>query len=77
MKKSDIAMIVLIAGVSALLAFTAANSMSFFKPPEKGVSVKTIDAYKGEVSEPDNEVFNPNAINPTVKTVIGNGSAEN
>lgn len=77
MKRTDIAMIILIAGVSAFLAFTAANSMSFFKPPEAGVKVKTIDKYSETIVEPDQAVFNANAINPTVKTVIGNGNAEN
>ena len=77
MKKTDIAMIILIAGVSALLAYTAANSMPFFKPSEKGVKVKTIDRYSEELEDPDRTVFNANAINPTVKTVIGNGSSEN
>lgn len=71
MKKSDIAMIVLIASVSAFLAFAVANSMPMFKPPSQGSKVKTIDAYNDSVEEPDETVFNGDSINPTVKTIIG------
>lgn len=71
MKKSDIAMIILIAGVSVSVAFAAANSIPFLKVDNKGVKVKTIDKISAEVDPPDPEVFNENAINPTVRTVIG------
>ena len=74
MKKSDIAMIVLIAGVSALVAFSIANSMPFFKPPVAGEKVKTVEEYKSAVSDPDQAIFNASSINPTVKTVIGTGA---
>ena len=72
MKKRDIAMIVLIASLSALAAFAVANSISALKPPTEGAKVKTIEAYTQTVNDPDKTVFNVDAINPTVKTVIGN-----
>lgn len=76
MKKSDLAMIILIASVSALIAFTIANSLPFLKVPSEGGTVKTISKYNEEITnEPSSEVFNANAINPTVKTVIGSGTA--
>ena len=71
MKKSDLAMIILIASVSALIAFTIANSLPFLKLDTKGVKVKTIEAISADVTPPDPAVFNEDAINPTVKTVIG------
>ncbi len=72
MKKSDIAMIVLIAGVSMLVAYAVANQIPFLKPPEKGETVKVTEKISAEVKEPDAAIFNQNAINPSVQTVIGN-----
>lgn len=77
MKKSDIAMIILIASVSAMIAFAVANAIPMLKPPTGGEKVKTISAYKEDVQTPDPNTFNTNAINPTVKTVIGSDSASN
>ncbi len=71
MKKTDIAMLIFIASVSVMVAFTIANSLPFLKVDETGVNVKTIEPISAEVAEPDTGVFNSRAINPTVKTVIG------
>lgn len=72
MKKSDVAMLILIASVAVMVAFTVANSMSFLKVDTAGVKVKTIEPITADVTEPDPAVFNNRSINPTVKTVIGN-----
>jgi len=77
MKKSDIAMIILIASISAFIAFAIANSLSFFTPPSSGEKVKTISSYSSSVQEPDTAVFHTDALNPTVKTVIGTDSQAN
>jgi hypothetical protein len=72
MKKSDIAMIILIAGVSMMAAFAIANNVSILKVSDKGETVSTIEEISPEVvSKPSTTVFNKDAINPTVKTVIG------
>lgn len=75
MKKSDIAMIVLIASLSVTMAFLVANSLPFFKPNTEDLTVPTIEVIPaGGISEeiqPDPKVFNEKAINPTVKTIIG------
>lgn len=70
MKKSDIAMIVLIAGISVLLAYFVASSLvaGLKTEPEK---VKTAEAISSEVAEPNKAIFNENAINPTVRVDIG------
>lgn len=73
MKKSDIAMIILIASVSIMVAFTVANSLPFLKVNDEGVEVYTIDPIESEVEEPDANVFNKDAINPTIQSVIGGG----
>lgn len=76
MKKSDIAMIVLIAGVSMIISFVIANQISFLKPPQKGEEVKTVDKIDPSVTPPDTNIFRADAINPTVQTVIGGGQAD-
>lgn len=73
MKKSDIAMIVLIASVSVMVAFTVANSLPFLKVDDTGVEVDVIDEIDSTVTDPDPAVFNDKAINPTIKSVIGGG----
>jgi hypothetical protein len=76
MKKSDIAMVVLIESVSVMISFVIANQISFLKPPQKGEDVKTIEKINPDVPEPDTKVFRADAINPTVQTVIGGGQSE-
>lgn len=72
MKKSDIAMIILIAGVSMMVAYSVANQLPFLKPPEKGETVQVTDRISANVDAPDAAIFNKNAINPSVQTLIGN-----
>ncbi len=76
MKKTDIAMIVLIASVGMLIAYFIAVNISFLKLPENGVKVQTMPKLSDQVKEPSKEVFNKDAINPTVEVVIeGNNGA--
>lgn len=74
MKKTDIAMIIFIAGVSILLAYVVMGSvLSGFKTtPEK---VKTADKMSTEVTKPDPSVFNSKAINPTVPVTVNANNA--
>lgn len=75
MKKTDIAMIILIAGVCALVAFLVANQIPALKPDTKGQKVQTAEAISTDVTPPSTEVFSKTSINPTVQTVIGGGSS--
>ena len=76
MKKTDIAMIVLIAGVGILIAYFIAVNIPFLKIPEQGVEVQTVDSIGAEISEPSKSVFNADAINPTVEIVVGGNGAQ-
>lgn len=73
MKKNDIAMIILIASVSALFAYFTGRAL-IGDPESRAVKVKTVEAISTEVERPDTTVFNKNAINPTVEINIGNSS---
>lgn len=75
MKKTDIAMIVLIASMSVLVAYFVAGALPMFKSNQEPVKVKTVDAISPIVDDqPDPSIFNKDAINPTVEVLIG-GSA--
>lgn len=75
MKKSDIATIILIATLSTLIAYFVANAL-FGDPNEETATVEYMDLISSEVNEPDSEVFNPMAINPTVEVIIGEDKPE-
>lgn len=74
MKKTDIAMIVLIAGISMLVTFLVADNISILKVSDKGTKVDTVEKIDGNLDEPSTKMFNSEAINPTVETVIGQSS---
>ncbi len=72
MKKTDIAMIVLIASVSVVVAFFVAKSV--FGDVYTGTAkVKTIDKIDSTIVDPNPAIFNKNAINPAIQVQI-NGS---
>ena len=77
MKKSDIAMIILIASISMLVAYFVANGV-LGDTQSQSVKVKTAEPITATVEDPDPTVFNPNAINPTVEVIIGaDGAPQN
>lgn len=75
MKKSDIAMIILIASVSVMVAYFAAKAL-IGDTANQSVTVKTTEEITTSVEEPDPSIFNANAINPTVQVIIGDASGE-
>lgn len=70
MKKSDIAMIILIVSISMVLAYFVAKAV-LGGAQDQTAKVKTVDAITSEVAQPDPAVFNKDAINPTVEVLIG------
>jgi hypothetical protein len=70
MKKSDIAMIILIASVSVMIAYFSAKAI-MGDAGNESVKVKTADPITATVEEPSPAVFNRSAINPTVEVIIG------
>lgn len=75
MKKTDIAMIILIASVSVGVAYGAVSAIPGLKLSDDPVEVQTIERYSAELDEPNPEVFNQDAINPTVDVTIGGAPA--
>jgi len=72
MKKTDIAMIILIIALSAGVAYGIANAV-FGNISQKSEKVKTIDPITSEIVEPDTAIFNENAINPAVEVQVTEG----
>lgn len=73
MKKSEIAMIILIASVSVFIAYFVGNSL-FGKITEAGTKVKTIETFSSNVDAPDasSPIFKTGNINPTVPIEVTN-----
>lgn len=69
MKKTDIAMLILIASVSVIVAFFVAKAI--FGDVYSGTAkVKTMQSIDSSIVEPSAEIFNKNAINPAVQVNI-------
>lgn len=71
MKQSDIITIVIIAAIGTLGAFFTVNAL-MGDPKDASVTYKYIEPVDAALAEPDPEVFNSDAINPTVEVYVGN-----
>ena len=70
MKKTDIALIILIAAISILLSFWIFG-LIFEDPSEKYVKIEYVDNISSSLEEPDIESFNVNSVNPTIEVFMG------
>ena len=70
MKSSDIISIVLVAMIGVFASYFIVN-MLMGNPDDAYVSYKTIEVIDPGLAEPDAEVFNADAINPTVEVFVG------
>lgn len=70
MKQSDIFTIIIIASVGMIGAFFISNAL-LGNPDELTMSHKNISPISTEVTAPDSETFNLEAINPTVEVYVG------
>lgn len=73
MKKTDLAMIVLIAAVSVLAAFFITKAVLGEQATDEK-KVQTIEKIDTTVTQPDPEIFNERAINPAVEVQITPGN---
>ncbi|MBH2007918.1 hypothetical protein I8H83_04930 [Candidatus Saccharibacteria bacterium] len=69
MKRSEIAMIILIASLSMLFTFTLAQSLLGDKVKQTA-SVEQTKAISEDLEQPAKRVFNAQAINPTVEVCV-------
>ena len=72
MKKSDIALLILLVGVIGSAVYFAGNAF-FSQQTKTPVKVETARAISNVVTDPSPKVFNDQSVNPTVPITIGNG----
>ena len=70
MKKSDIISIVLVAMIGVFVSWFLINLL-MGNPDEAKVSYKNIEVVDAGLAEPNSEVFNADAINPTIEVYVG------
>lgn len=73
MKKTDIAMLILIASVSVLVAFFVTSSI-FGESANEPVTVKTIEKISPDLGDIKSDIFNDTSINPAVEVQITPGN---
>ena len=70
MKQSNIITVIIIATIGAVASFFACKAL-VGDPDEASVKFKNIKVISSDLDQPDPEVFNSYAINPTVEVKIG------
>ncbi|HCH34795.1 MAG: hypothetical protein UY35_C0004G0041 [Candidatus Saccharibacteria bacterium GW2011_GWC2_48_9] len=69
MKRSEVAMIILVASLSMLLTFTLAQSLLGEKI-KQSVKVEQAEEISEDIVQPAKRTFNSSAINPTVEVCV-------
>ena len=75
MKKSDWAAIILIVALVGIASYFVVGAL-MPSPSENPQSVPIATEITSDIVEPSKEIFNSDAINPTVRITIGNQSDE-
>lgn len=73
MKKSDLALLILIASITLVISFLLVKTL-FGEPSADQTKVEKVEAITGSIDDPPKSVFNKDAINPTVVITIGDPS---
>ena len=76
MKQKDIALIIVIGAISAIISFFA-SQMIFVTPANRQQKVETVQAITTTFTLPSNKYFNSSSIDPTQLIQIGNSSNAN
>ncbi|RWZ79520.1 MAG: hypothetical protein EOT04_01250 [Candidatus Chaera renei] len=70
MKKNDIALLIFIVSVTAVLTYFVGR-LVIGEPKARSVMVETVTPISPDITQPSPSVFNKDAINPTVPITIG------
>lgn len=76
MKQKDIAVIIIIAFLSAIASFLLSNKL-FVTPANRQQKVQVVDAVSADFKLPDSRFFNSQSINPTMSSNLGNNTNQN
>jgi len=72
MKQKDVALIIVVAFVSAVVAFFLSNIL-FGSPSRSQQKAEVVDPITANFPSPDQRYFNNTSIDPTQTITIGNG----
>lgn len=76
MKQKDIALILVVAIVAAVFSIVLTQAV-FVSKDKKEMTAEVVEPINSSFNEPDPEVFNENAINPTQLIQIGDTNNPN
>lgn len=76
MKQKDIAVIAVVAFLSAIASFLISGRI-FVTPENRQQAVEKVDAITATFDLPDSRYFNVESINPTVNSDMGSGTNQN
>ncbi len=74
MKQKDIALIIVVAVVSAVVALVLSNIL-FGSPSRSQLTAEVVDPITPSFSAPDQRYFNNDSVDPTQTITIGNGQS--
>lgn len=72
MKQKDIAVIIVVVAISAIISFIISSNV-FTSPKNLREEVEIVEPISAEMPKADERYFNINSINPTEEITIGNG----
>ena len=70
MKQKDIAVIIVVAFISAVISFLVTDKL-FVTPANRQQAVEVVDVITTDFKLPDSRYFNKNSIDPTVQSQLG------
>lgn len=70
MKKSDLALLALIVSLTLVISFLVVKAL-FGEATNQATKVEKADSISANITEPSSQIFNHEAINPTVVIQIG------
>lgn len=76
MKQKDIALLILIAGISGVVSFVASNFL-FATPQNRQQQVAVVDPITTEFATPSKTFFNSNSIDPARLIEVGGNNNSN
>jgi hypothetical protein len=76
MKQKDVAVILIIAFISAIVSFLASNKL-FVTPANRQQKAEVVDQITASFQTPDKKYFNTNSIDPAQSGVIGGDNNQN
>lgn len=75
LKQSDIALVILVAGLSLLVSFFVVGAI-IKTPTDRSTEVEKVVVISPDFPVPDARIFNEKALNPTELIQIGPGGSE-